>query len=117
MKRLAAICSLLTIMYFSYGCGNAEETQLSNEQKAVPKHPGMGTYKKFCKVCHAQGINGAPIVGNQAMWSSRLPKGEAELVESAKNGYGLMPANLERDPALDSEAIELAVQFMLSELR
>ena len=95
------------------GCGDdAGEAEV----KVAAEHPGKSVYTKYCKVCHAQGLNGAPILGNEAMWGPRVEKGEAALLENAKNGVGLMPANLGRKPELDEAAIASVVSYMLSEL-
>lgn len=66
-----------------------------------------------CKVCHAQGINGAPILGNKKMWGPRLEQGHAVLVSHALSGYGLMPARGGK-PDLSDEDISNAVLYMMS---
>ena len=93
------------------GCNN-KDTELAD----VKDHVGKATYERFCKVCHAQGLNGAPILGNAAMWGSRVTQGEEKLVENAINGVGLMPANRGRNEALTEEKIAQVVAYMLSEL-
>lgn len=85
------------------------------EPKQVTAHPGEAIFKKNCKVCHAQGINGAPILGNQAMWGKRTAKGEEQLIANAISGYGLMPAKGGNTELPDSD-VELVVQYMLSQL-
>lgn len=72
-------------------------------------------YKNNCKVCHSQGINGAPILGNSAMWGPRITQGKGELLEHAINGYGLMPAKGGRTELSDNE-VSLVIDYMLSEL-
>jgi len=72
-------------------------------------------YSKNCKVCHAQGINGAPILGNSKMWAPRVMQSVDVLHEHAIHGFGLMPANLGRNN-LDEKSIRQAVDFMLSQL-
>ena len=76
---------------------------------------GSATYEAVCKVCHAQGINGAPILGNKKMWAKRAPQGLDTLVNHAMNGYGLMPAKGGRSE-LDQAQISNAVRYMLSQL-
>ncbi|MBX2857147.1 MAG: c-type cytochrome [Cellvibrionaceae bacterium] len=93
----------------------------SKEQVDTEPSAGELVFNKNCKVCHAQGINGAPIIGNQAMWQPRLSKGEQALVQSALNGFGLMPARGGKDgkngsQLLPDEDIKLAVAFMLSKV-
>ncbi len=112
-KQSKLSISLISLAVLITGCGSSEPP---TEVAVVEEHPGKAIYTKYCKVCHAQGLNGAPIVGNEAMWGPRVEKGEAALVESAKNGFGLMPANLGRKPELDEATIASAVSYMLSEL-
>lgn len=76
---------------------------------------GKELYTKNCKVCHAQGLNGAPIVGNHKMWDERASQGLAILKEHAVNGFGLMPAKGGKTHLSDQE-IELVIRYMLSEL-
>lgn len=77
---------------------------------------GEQLYVKNCKACHAQGINGAPILGNQKMWAKRVEQDKAVLVEHAVNGYGLMPAKGGASH-LSDEQIEAVVGYMLSQLK
>lgn len=85
------------------------------EQGASKHAEGEALYTTNCKVCHAQGINGAPILGNNKMWAPRAVQGEDTLVEHAMNGFGLMPAKGGKDHLVE-EDIRKVVQFMLSEL-
>lgn len=87
------------------------------DKTARPAEPSRGelVYNKNCKVCHAQGINGAPMIGNKAMWQERVKQGIPTLVEHASNGFGLMPAK-GGNTALIGEEIESAVQFMVSKV-
>lgn len=88
-------------------------------EQAPPPDPklvrGEAVFNATCKVCHAQGINGAPILGNRKMWSKRAPQGLETLVQHASEGYGLMPAKGGND-TLGTEDIEAAVSYMLSKL-
>lgn len=77
---------------------------------------GEQVYANNCKACHAQGISGAPILGNQKMWAKRIGQDKAVLVEHAINGYGLMPAKGGADH-LSDEKIDAAVGYMLSQLK
>ena len=108
-KPLIALVSTLVLS----ACGGGDPTR---ETSTTAVHEGKPIYDKFCKVCHAQGLNGAPILGNSAMWGERINQGGAVLAEHAANGFGLMPANLGRDVALTEEAIASAVSYMLSQL-
>ncbi|MBW8192530.1 c-type cytochrome [Neiella marina] len=83
-----------------------------------PPEPSAGelVFKGTCKVCHAQGINGAPIVGNKKMWGPRLEQGIPTLVEHASNGYGLMPAK-GGNTELTTEQITAAVEYMVGQVQ
>ncbi len=77
---------------------------------------GQSIVEANCFVCHGQGINGAPIIGNDKMWSKRLPKGLETLVDHAINGFaGMMPAK-GGNPDLSDEEIRLAVTYMISQV-
>lgn len=98
---------LLIYLFASLGM-----TACSSEPETVNSR-GAEVVKTTCKVCHAQGINGAPILGNARMWQSRLAQGQAVLVQHATEGYGLMPAKGGND-ALSEADIDAAVEHMLS---
>ncbi|MFC3150772.1 c-type cytochrome [Litoribrevibacter euphylliae] len=98
--RLGLVC--LTTLVLT-ACGNPE------------LELGEQIYTGTCKACHAGGINGAPILGNNKMWSKRAPQGIPTLVEHASNGYGLMPAK-GGNTSLNEQEITAAVKFMLSQL-
>jgi cytochrome c5 len=76
---------------------------------------GEAVFNQTCKVCHASGINGAPIVGNQKMWQARASQGLDALAEHASQGFGLMPAK-GGNQALTDEQIKQAVKYFLSRL-
>lgn len=76
---------------------------------------GEETYLQVCKVCHAQGINGAPVFGNKKNWAPRKEQGLATLVEHASNGFGLMPAKGGRSELTEAE-ITAAIKYMLAAL-
>lgn len=86
----------------------------SEEQKLLEQ--GKAIYDATCKVCHAQGINGAPILGNKKMWAKRAEQGLPVLVQHASQGFGLMPAKGGNEALTEAE-ISSAVQFMLSQLK
>ncbi len=89
------------------GCGNDEQT--------VALAQGQSIVEQNCLVCHSQGLNGAPIIGNQTMWGPRVNQGESLLIEHASNGYRMMPARGGNHDLTDTE-ITLAVRYFLSRL-
>lgn len=76
---------------------------------------GEQLVKQNCKVCHGQGINGAPIIGNKKMWEKRIAQGVPTLVEHATQGFGLMPAK--GGSSLSDEEIATAVNYMVSQVK
>jgi cytochrome c5 len=105
-KRLIALAvSLLTLS----ACGKSSENEEAPQISA-----GEALVNANCKVCHAQGINGAPIIGNSKMWSGRLEKGLPALTQNAINGVGLMPAR--GGSTLSDDEIAEAVSFMVSKI-
>lgn len=79
-----------------------------------PDHSeGQAIVNSKCKVCHAQGINGAPIIGNSKMWSPRIKQGKETLIDHAMSGYGLMPAKGGNED-LTREDISKAIGYMIS---
>jgi len=86
-----------------------------SDEQAEMLAKGEAIYTANCKVCHAQGINGAPIVGNSKMWNRRAEQGIPVLLEHASQGFGLMPAKGGNVELTEAE-LELAIRFMLSRL-
>lgn len=86
----------------------------SEEDKKIAL--GAEIVQNTCKVCHAQGISGAPIIGNKKMWGTRIEQGIPTLVEHASNGFGLMPAK-GGNTALSTAEIEAAVAYMVSKVK
>ncbi len=104
-------CAIIT------GCGeNTTGSKNESSQKNATEHPeGLIIVKNNCKVCHAQGINGAPIIGNKKMWGPRLDKGIEALANNAASGIGLMPAKGGKTDLTD-EQIRQAVAYMLEQV-
>ena len=85
---------------------------------ACSKEPDVGeqVVNTVCVTCHAQAINGAPIIGNKKMWSKRLPKGEEQLIQHAIEGFELMPAKGGRT-TLSDEEVAAAVRYMIGRVQ
>ena len=82
-------------------------------EEAVAK-TGEQIYAAACLACHAQGVAGAPKLGDEADWAARSKQGLAALIQSVINGKNAMPARA-GNPTLSDEDIEKAVQYMLEE--
>lgn len=110
-----ALMSLLTLILVSFlvtGC-NSDDATTSSLSPELEK--GKQIVEGRCFACHAQSINGAPIVGNKKMWQKRATQGKTVLVEHAINGFGLMPAK-GGFTDLSDEEISYAVGYMLSQV-
>ena len=124
-NRLVAFLILIAT-FSSLGC--------STKDPDIEK--GAAIYAEACKVCHAQGVTGAPVLGNLANWKGRPRPDSMDdedskddkmkwsyptsdevdlLVEHATNGFGLMPAKGGK-PELTEQEIRYAVKYMLSAL-
>jgi cytochrome c5 len=75
-------------------------------------------YNNACAACHAAGVAGAPILGDQEGWSARIAKGMDTLATHAIQGYqgeaGYMPAKGGRSDLSDDQ-VRAAVQYMVDQ--
>ena len=72
---------------------------------------GDKVYQGACASCHASGVAGAPIVGDQGVWTSRIAKGIEALYNSAINGIGIMPARGGQN--ISDDQVKAAVDYMI----
>ena len=110
-KPLKTLISITVVAIMGTACSDPEKEKMEADLAA-----GESIVKANCLVCHAQGINGAPIVGNAKMWGPRIEKGQDVLVQSATNGFGLMPAKGGKTELTD-EQIALAVNYFVSQIK
>lgn len=89
------------------------ERALEDEELEAGRVVWTGT----CIQCHSTGLGGAPLIGNAELWSPRIAKGEAILIEHAQGGFfgdvGEMPARGGNADLSDDE-VAAAVRFMVS---
>jgi len=52
---------------------------------------GEEVYNQHCCACHANGVGGAPKVGDTAAWEPRIAKGMDALWTTMQNGLNAMP--------------------------
>jgi cytochrome c5 len=92
-----------------------------NSALAVPKGntvaadvptTGEQAYAKVCSACHAQGINGAPKIGDHAAWGPRIAQGKEALYSHAIEGKGAMPPR--GGTTWPDAAMRMAVDYMVS---
>lgn len=74
---------------------------------------GEEVYKASCSVCHAAGVAGAPVLGNEEQWAPRIEKGLDANVASVINGLGAMPPRGGSN-ATDEE-LQATVIYMMNE--
>ena len=113
IKRLLAIIANSLLLSVLLACSENVEQNYSVSPSTNSFTSGQLLVKENCKVCHAQGINGAPILGNKKNWAKRLPQGEEVLIKHAIEGFGLMPAKGGK-VHLSDEQIAIAVIHMIS---
>jgi len=52
---------------------------------------GEETYKAVCSICHATGLNKAPMVGDKKQWGKLIKEGQAHITSDGYHGVGAMP--------------------------
>jgi len=81
---------------------------------------GAQVFGQSCAACHASGIAGAPKLGDQAQWKTRLAKGTKVLYVNALNGIsssiGVMPAKGGNASLSDAE-VKAAVDYILAKAK
>jgi len=77
----------------------------------VPK-TGEAAYTAVCSACHAQGINGAPKIGDHAAWEPRIAQGKATLYAHVLAGKGAMPPRA--GTTCPEATLHMAVDYMVS---
>ena len=74
---------------------------------------GSDVYEASCKMCHANGVAGAPVLNAEA-WAARLTKGNDVLYGHVINGFNAMPAKGGCATCTDDE-IKAAVDYIISQ--
>jgi cytochrome c5 len=93
----------------------AAETKPAAEAKpAAGAAEGKAIYDKVCFACHAQGLAGAPKLGDKAAWGPRIQQGMNTLVQSVTQGKGAMPPKA-GSPALTDAELRAGVEYMVSQ--
>lgn len=96
----------------------APESQPSETVKtaAGSGRSGQQVYQSHCIACHGTGASGAPKLGDQQAWQSRIAKGMDALMESAVNGVpgtAMLPKGTCND--CSPEELQNAVQYMVEQ--
>lgn len=58
---------------------------------ALADRSGEEVYNAVCKVCHEQGVAGAPKLDDKDAWAPRIATGMDALLNTVHNGKGAMP--------------------------
>ena len=97
------------------------EAQSETEEPAAAPAPSGGKGKEIydgvCFACHAQGLAGAPKLGDKEAWTARLEKGNDTLYDHSINGFtgesgSMMPPKGGRADIADDD-IKAAVDYMI----
>jgi cytochrome c5 len=75
---------------------------------------GQAVYTAVCVACHGTGAAGAPKLGDNGAWSTRIAQGYDTLVQHAVNGIRAMPAK-GGNPDLDDVEVARAVAYMANQ--
>ena len=86
----------------------------AESKPAAGSAEGKAVYDKVCFACHAQGLAGAPKLGDKEAWGPRIKQGTATLVQSVTNGKGAMPPKA-GSPSLTDAELRAGVEFMVSQ--
>jgi cytochrome c5 len=82
--------------------------------------PGETVYNQACVACHGAGIAGAPKLGDQAAWATRIAQGADTLHTHALQGFqgkgGYMPPKGGRTDLSDQSVIN-AVDYIVAASR
>jgi cytochrome c5 len=73
---------------------------------------GEQAFTQVCSACHAQGINGAPKIGDHAAWAPRIAQGKDTLYKTAIAGKGAMPPK--GGTNWPDATIRMTVDYMIS---
>jgi cytochrome c5 len=81
---------------------------------------GAQVFGQSCAACHGLGIAGAPKLGDQVQWKTRLAKGIKVLYVNALNGIssstGVMPAK-GGNASLSESEVKAAVDYIVDTLK
>ena len=82
------------------------------EPELLAVDAGAKLYESNCKVCHANGLLNAPILGDKAAWEPRLAKGKETLYMHSAQGFNKMPAQAVN--GVTEAQVKAAVDYMLA---
>ncbi len=77
---------------------------------------GQQVYDKFCFICHAAAVGGAPLFGDAASWQPRIAKGMDAMMATTLSGLNAMPPR-GTCMACSDEELSAAVTYMVEQAR
>ncbi len=77
---------------------------------------GKVIYAQTCAQCHANGVVGAPKIGDKSAWMQRLALGRDAMLTTVLKGKGAMPRKGGNASLSDAEA-KAAADHMLNQVR
>jgi cytochrome c5 len=133
MKKSVWLVGLIAVLLILPACGKKEEapkeTAAAPQQQAQPAASdhampmdaamaaGEKIYNESCQSCHAEGIAGAPKLGDKDAWADRIAQGMETLNSNSINGFtgktGMMPAK-GGNAALSDDEVKAAVAYMVA---
>ena len=100
----------LTVLLFFVG------SNITVPGNAVASDGGAATYRTVCASCHEVAAVGAPGLEDRAEWQHRLAQGMDKLYASVREGRcTVYVKELRKD--LSDDAIRMAIDYMVSEIR
>jgi len=91
----------------------AEEEDVTAEEDEAAGRTGEEVYQTYCTACHAAGVAGAPVTGDEDGWAERMEKGLESNVDNVISGMGAMPPRGGGSDLTDDE-ITHAVIYMFN---
>jgi cytochrome c5 len=73
---------------------------------------GKQIYDTKCFTCHANGVAGAPKLGDKAAWEPRIKRGMDDIMKVVINGKGAMPPKGTCMDCSDAD-LKAATQYMI----
>lgn len=124
--------TLLVLVLVAQGCGKEATppaaSAVTPPAAATPPAPapaissgtgaqplGEDPYKKACAACHAQGVAGAPKLGDKAAWGPRMQQGmDALYTVGLKGKPGTAMVAKGGNASLSDAEVKAAVDYMVS---
>ena len=96
------------------GCIDSSQSLSKEESEGASTHPGKEVYDDYCFPCHTPGLNGAPRIGDEEVWTARLAQGREALLQSTIEG--IQPAMPPRGICFEcsDEELDEAIDYMIS---